>query len=628
MSKLLPSFHFCLTDWLVHAGRALVGIFSDADKKIADFSAWFQKLEESFDRGTSIQVLLYTSQISQDTRRLSEYHGHHSDTRCILMLRSFLTAITDALKLPVLPNTSTRPQCLRGTRIPIMMFILEWATRPGNNERILWLSGLASSGKSTIAATIADLLGKFSRLGSLVFFSCDVEDLKRPELVIRRWANGLASFDPRIAEVLDAVLKQTPGIIDEPLDSQFTRLIVEPLSSFPSLQMEGPIVMVIDALDECDKRRHLLSVLTSDSERLPPFIKVIITSRDEPDIRIAFTAKHHILEKMLEIHDLDTAANLSKFFLHRFQQIHDGVYGQTLPEPWPMPDAINKLEQHAGGFFIWASTVCNFIEGDGGIIDHQAQLELIIDKTSPDAESPIDKLYSVVLAHSFDSRNRAVAHDFKLVLSTMVAARTPLSSMAIAQLLDHMPCKSRLHPYLFVQPIQSLLSGTRHRNAVLRPLHPSFYNFLTVAMRSQHHYIDPKVHSAAMAAPCLDIIIQHLTKADICGVGDPFYLNRDISDLTLELAIPEALHYGCRFLVDHIVDVDSSTVSLIKKIETFLLKHLLHWIEALSLMKMLHVAHDSLLHLEQWIVKCRGNPGVFSAVPLPIPLETLTPGQG
>ena len=51
-----------------------MGMISDADQKIADFSASFQTLKESFDRATEIQVLLYTSRISQDMRRLGEYN--------------------------------------------------------------------------------------------------------------------------------------------------------------------------------------------------------------------------------------------------------------------------------------------------------------------------------------------------------------------------------------------------------------------------------------------------------------------------------------------------------------------------------------------------------------------------
>jgi len=159
---------------------------SGADKKIDDFSASFLALKASFDRATEIQVLLFCSRISEDTKRLM---------------------VTDSLKLPVLPGNSTRPRCLPGTRIAIIRTILEWVTHP-YNQSILWLSGLAGSGKSTIAATVADCLDEFHRLGSYIFFSRDVDDLRRPELVIRRWADGLAAFDSGIAKCLYEALQR------------------------------------------------------------------------------------------------------------------------------------------------------------------------------------------------------------------------------------------------------------------------------------------------------------------------------------------------------------------------------------------------------------------------------------
>lgn len=511
--------------------------------------------------------------------------------------------ITDALRLPVLPDASTRPRCLPGTRIALIKFILEWATHDSDNERILWLSGLAGSGKSTISATVADLLEDVHRLGSLIFFSRDVEGLRRPELMIRRWADKLASFDPRIAEALDVALKEAPGIIDKPLHSQFAKLIVEPLS-IVSLRTEGPIVMVVDALDECgsiDERSALLSVFGLQSKQLPPFIKILITSRDESDIRDAFCSKDHILEKQLNIDDSETTADVSKFFHHQFLDISKGVYGKKLPVPWPRPDIVMELEHRAGGLFIWAATVCKFVKGHGGLIDHQAQLELILNKTSPDPESPIDKLYSAVLDLSCNPQNYGLHHDFKLILATIATAQSPLSLTAITQFLVYMPCMSNLGAMDLVQPLGSLLSGTRDPNTPLRPLHPSFYDFLRDAKRSKHLHMDQKVHSTMMATACLEIIIHGLTKDDICGVGDPFYLNKDISDSAIKKAIPESLQYACCFLVDHIVNVTSDTDDLIKMIKTFLYEHLLYWIEALSLMKMLDVAFHSLIHLEQWL---------------------------
>ena len=338
-----------------------------------------------------------------------------------------------------------------------------------------------------------------------------------------------------------------------------------------------------------------MSILASKD--LPPFIKILVTSRDESDICQTFSGKPRVIEKPLHI-DLDTSGDVSKYLHHRFQEMTSTMMDD---EPWPTDDAFDKLEQHAGGLFIWASTVCNFIEGDGRMINHQAKLELILNKTSSDPESALDKLYSAVLEESYSPQDGVVQHDFNLILSTMVTAQSPLSSMAITQFLVYMQRKSAIKVITFVQPLGSLLSGTRDPNVQLQPLHPSFYDFLTNTKRSGPFYIDQQLHNTSMAVACLEIIIHDLNKDDPCGVGDPFYQNKDISNDVIEKVLSEAVHYACHHLKDHIDNVDSATVILANKIRTFLCEHLLHWIEALSLMNMLGIAHPSLVSLEQWL---------------------------
>jgi hypothetical protein len=71
-----------------------MGMISDADQKLAAFSASFVALKESFDRATVVQTVFYTCRISQDMRRLGRRTDHHlilehahtiisrSDNRC------------------------------------------------------------------------------------------------------------------------------------------------------------------------------------------------------------------------------------------------------------------------------------------------------------------------------------------------------------------------------------------------------------------------------------------------------------------------------------------------------------------------------------------------------------------
>ena len=67
------------------------------------------------------------------------------------------------------------PLCLQNTRVDILKEIRAWAD--GQDERcIFWLNGLAGTGKSTIARTIAREYYTQERLGASFFFSRDDGD--------------------------------------------------------------------------------------------------------------------------------------------------------------------------------------------------------------------------------------------------------------------------------------------------------------------------------------------------------------------------------------------------------------------------------------------------------------------
>jgi hypothetical protein len=65
-----------------------------------------------------------------------------------------------------------------------------------------------------------------------------------------------------------------------------------------------PIVLLLDALDECgsaEDRRVLRDILATESIQLPSFVRIIVTSRAEHDIRAAFIDRPHIFVQELDI---------------------------------------------------------------------------------------------------------------------------------------------------------------------------------------------------------------------------------------------------------------------------------------------------------------------------------------
>ena len=145
---------------------------------------------------------------------------------------------------------------------------------------------------------------KRSFLGAFLFFNRDVTQRNDPNTVIRTIAYQIASYDRRIQATILAAIENTSNVCFLLPRVQFRKLVVESLRSIHSPLPQQPLVVVLDALDECGTphdRKSLLAVLTEETVALAPFVRFVVTSRAEPDICCAFDSHSHIHQ-----HELDT----------------------------------------------------------------------------------------------------------------------------------------------------------------------------------------------------------------------------------------------------------------------------------------------------------------------------------
>ena len=98
--------------------------------------------------------------------------------------------------------------------------------------------------------------------------------------------------------------------------------------------------------------------------------------------------------------------------------------------------------------------------------------------------------------------------------------------------------------------------------------------------------------------------MNHLLKRDICNIGDPFTMNEDVKDLESKrrLFLPPELCYACKHWLVHLIKATSLDEALAKELNTFCTHHLLHWIEVLSLLDKVSVAH---INLPEAVEYCR-----------------------
>ena len=263
---------------------------------------------------------------------------------------------------PATMDSSSRPECLPGTRVELLDILTNWLMAPSEGQKnILWLNGVAGSGKSTISTTIAQRFLALRRRGAFLHFDRNDQVNSNPAAFIRTLSHQLARFNPLIREAICKQLEAKPGLETAPISTQFEELVRKPLNSIALLSSEGPIIIVIDSLDECGDaatRADLLKVLRDGLAKLPLVFRVLVTSRDERDIHHLLSTPN-VVAKPLPLSDPTVNHDIALYLRHSLQEIR--TEDHDLPLGWPVKEDLGRLGSLAGGLFIWASTAIKFI---------------------------------------------------------------------------------------------------------------------------------------------------------------------------------------------------------------------------------------------------------------------------
>jgi hypothetical protein len=481
-----------------------------------------------------------------------------------------------------------------------------------NKPRIVWLNGFAGTGKSTIASTIAHSLSGSQNLGGSFFFSRNgTSQQTDAEVVFSTFAREPANRVPRLSNSIVDVLRFDSEIGNSAIDTQFERLIASPLETVTGLCL--PVVIILDALDECKQPAQILSVIARGIPRLPHFFRLLVTSRPEHDIRGVFdnmkSAVHQVSLNANQHLDRDIA-----MFIRQNMSALARRHG--LPVDWPDIEVCNALLEKARGLFIWISTAMKFIS-DEEVDDPESQLDIVLDSKpnsslSSTSWSNLDFLYLQVLTQSLGTKlSERRLQLFQKIVGTIVVLRDPLSPVSLEALFS----KPDIGTHSVVQvtrKLQSVLSVPAVDIEPIQIIHPSFVNFITSAKRCQdtRFFVEPAFHDQSIVCCCLRLMHKSLHR-NICRV-ESYPLNSEIDDPAkrIDLHIPEVLRYATRFWADHLLSIPPipEVVSLLK---TFYFEDLLFWIEVSSLLGNVRAATEALDTAQEWLLVRHCDPHVL-----------------
>ena len=421
--------------------------------------------------------------------------------------------------------------------------IHKWAEDATTTNQIFWLVDHAGTGKSTVAKQIAEDWKIEGKAVASFVFSITAADTKSNAAFCQTIAAKLAdlrnfgSFRSTLAEAL----RQDLTVETLNFHDKFEKLLQAPLE-----KTNKPVLIIIDALDECDDRSELLSVLLSKLKELP-MVKVLITSRPEPDIVEKF--RHHELVRSSNLQGSgnveSTAEDIRQYILYTFNN------SEKLQS---FRSYVPKLTEKANGLFIYASTACKYLDQS---LDVEADLEAI------ERLRELDGLYSQVMARTIPKNNDKSLQAVQSILQTIIAAQRLLSVSEMQKLLK----KGRVIQ-LVVEALASVLSSGAEDTPV-EILHPTFQQYLTDRGRSGVYFVDVNKGHKSLAIGCLEIC---LAKSGTFPNELPDTISPTLGYAVLSWPVHAAASIRGASAQEDPLSLEDSILSLFKK-------DLIHWFE-------------------------------------------------
>ena len=502
------------------------------------------------------------------------------------LTRGISVSVLDQLLKPTKMDASSRQLCLDDTRVDVQNQLADLLTRPSDSPhcRLIWLTGIAGSGKSALLNSVAERFRKLKQRGALIFF--EQSNAATAGDVVHTLAYQLALFSPPFAEKLHDQIEKDGDTFSCPLPAQFQTLLEEPSKAVDALADHPPVIICIDGLDEFgseESRKQLLNLISGHISKLPALFRILMASREEKDIGSSFS-NINVQQVRLLIDDEATARDIKTYFQRRLVPV------AGVPD-WP--GVIQQLTDRAGELFIWASTAVLFIECGRP----KRQLQTLLESAAPgESLTKLQKLYQLI-NHQFENFSPQDLDDVCRVLGAIVVARERLTDDVLMRLvsLD----AETMHEFLSrLRPFLEWSTG--------KPIgvHASFLDFLQDPTEEHWWFVDRATHHRRLATACFRIIRDDL-RFNICRLESSYHKNKNIEGINerIDQHIAADLMYSCRYWADHLalgVTARSDGGDLADNVRFFLRERFLFWLEVLSLTNRIHIVPNVLSTALGW----------------------------
>jgi NACHT domain len=442
--------------------------------------------------------------------------------------------------------------------------------RDGNTSPLLWIKGDPGKGKTMLMIALARELVRSLPQNSrtVAFFFCQNTDprLSTAASILRGLIWMLAMKDARLANIFHTIYQSKSNQLNGPnaIYALFSTLLA-------MLEGRPRAFILIDALDECSsgaEREQLLDLIVKHAKSSQ--IKWLLSSRNYPDIRQKLEQESRMLS--LELNEKHISKAVYAFITRKtYELAAKKKYDPDLTE-----EVKKQLIDKVNAIFLWVALACKRLLK----VTRWDTLSTL--KQLPPG---LKNLYARMMEQVLQGGKRE--RDFCLqILRAVSLALRPISTEELITLAG-LPTKLLDNDGLF-EFIDLCGSFIIVRENILYFVHQSAKDYLVSEGTQKLFAAGLQEEHGLLVVRSLDAMSNTLRK-DICTLRHPGTPARSAS-INTRL---KAISYACSFWVAHLVQYlgDNSINGLSYqehfsdqgRVHKFLLKHLLHWFEALSL---------------------------------------------
>ena len=407
--------------------------------------------------------------------------------------------------------------------------------------------------------------------GILSYFFCQnaVKELRSAGSIVRGLVYLLAAQNPALIHHLRKRYDKAGSRLFDGVNAfhAFWATLSEMLQD-PSLPR---VYLMVDALDECDPQslRIFLSKLTQDTSYLSQKVKWVVTSRNEPSISEYLHCARLGYDTSLELNSSHVSNAVKSFIDFKVRELAARKkYSRELQR-----STTEYLNSHADGTFLWVALVCKELE------KAQAWRTRDVYRRFP---AGLEHLYQRMIEQIQHDRDVEEVEVCVQVLCTVTLAYRPLHLNEIG-IIAGLPEDLYNDSQALQDLVGSCGSFLTLRKQTVYFVHQSAKDYFSTGGGLN---IFPSAQSEAhslLADRSLRLMSESLRR-DVCYLRRPGTLMREVENDIVRRHIPAHVQYACCYWVHHIRE-GGVPLEENGQVHTFLKKHLLHWLEALSLMR-------------------------------------------